>query len=107
MAKFFVRWHVENSMLAMPAAPEKDFETVLIDAKNGKKEDLHNGSMADWGQFGNGTDGYVLSDLDDAAALATVMNKYRPYITWDIHPVLGVDESMVIINEGTVTVRFH
>ncbi len=86
MAKFFVRWHVENSMLALPATPEK-ITKLFSSMLKMIKEDLHYGSFTDWGQFGNGTDGYVLSDLNDAAALAAVKNKYRPYITWEIYPV--------------------
>jgi hypothetical protein len=67
-------------MLAMPATPE-EIRTLFASMLKMSKEDLHYGSFTDWRQFGNRTEGYVLSDLDDAAALAAVMNKYRPFIT--------------------------
>ena len=105
MAKFFVRWHVDNSMLTMPGKPE-EIEKLFSSMLKMVKEDLHYGSFTDWGQFGNGTEGYALSDLGDVVDLAAVMFKYRPYVTWDICPVLGLDQSMVVINEAGATVRF-
>jgi hypothetical protein len=104
MAKFFIRWHVDNSKLALPTTPEevgKLFSSMLKMVK----VDMHLGSIADWGQFGNGMEGYALSELDDAAVLAAVMFKYRPIITWDIYPVLDVDESTVVIKEAAAAVQ--
>jgi len=104
MSKFFIMWHVDNSKLELPTTPTeigKLFSSMLkmID------EDLHNGSITDWGQFGNGTDGYALSELDDKVALSAVMFKYRPIITWEIYPVLNVAESRVVIKEAAEAVQ--
>ncbi len=104
MPKFFVRWRIDNSMLAIPATPE-EIRKLFSSMLEMVKEDLRYNSFTEWGQFANGTDGYVLSELNDVADLAAVMNKYRPLITWDIRPVLGLDESMVVINEAGATVR--
>jgi hypothetical protein len=52
------------------------------------EEDLNSGSLSDWGQFANGMDGYALSELEDKVAVAAVMFKYRPIITWELYPVL-------------------
>jgi hypothetical protein len=70
------------------------------------KEDLRYGSFSEFGQFGNGMDGYVISELKDVTDLAAVMFKYRPYVTWKIRPVLDIDESMVVIQEARATVKF-
>ncbi len=104
MPKFFVRWHVDNSKLELPTTPTeigKLFSSMLKMAK----VDLHYGSFSDWGQFGNGMDGYALSELDDKVALAAVMFKYRPIITWEIYPVLNVAESRVVIKEAAAAVQ--
>ena len=104
MPKFFVRWHVDNSKLELPTTPTeigKLFSSMLKMAK----VDLRFGSLSDWGQFGNGTDGYALSELDDKVALAAVMFKYRPFITWDINAVYGVDESTAVINQAAATAQ--
>jgi len=69
------------------------------------KVDLHFGSFSDWGQFGNGMEGYVLSELEDKVALAAVMFKYRPIITCEIYPALNVDESMMVIGEAAAAVQ--
>jgi hypothetical protein len=105
MPKFLVRWNVDNSKLELPTTPAeigKLFSSMLkmVEA------DLHRGSFSDWGQFGNGMEGYALSELEDGAALAAVMFKYRPFIMWDIYAVLGVDESTAVIEEAAATVQF-
>jgi hypothetical protein len=41
-------------------------------------------------------EGYDLSELEDRVALAAVMFKYRPIITWEMYPVLNVDESRMM-----------
>jgi Domain of unknown function (DUF3303) len=69
------------------------------------KEDRGYGSLSEFGQFGNGRDGYLLSSLKDVTDLATVMFKYRPYVTWKIRPVLDIDESIVVIQEASATVK--
>jgi hypothetical protein len=104
MSKFFIMWHVDNSKLELPTTPTeigKLFSSMLKMIE----EDLHNGSITDWGQFGNGMDGYALSELDDKVALAAVMFKYRPFITWDINAVYGVDESTAVINQAAATAQ--
>lgn len=104
MPKFFVRWHVDNSKLKLPTTAAeigKLFSAMLKMAK----VDLHFGSFSDWGQFGNGMEGYALSELEDRVALAAVMFKYRPIITWEIYPVLNVDESKTVIEEAAEAVQ--
>jgi hypothetical protein len=104
MSNFFVRWHVDNSKLELPTTPTeigKLFSSMLKMAK----VDLHYGSFSEWGQFGNGMDGYALSELEDKVALAAVMFKYRPIITWEIYPVLNVAESKTVIKEAAAAVQ--
>jgi hypothetical protein len=50
-------------------------------------------------------DGYALSELDDKVALAAVMFKYRPIITWEIYPVLNVAESKTVIKEAAAAMQ--
>jgi hypothetical protein len=69
------------------------------------KVDLHFGSFSDWGQFDNGMEGYALNELEDSVALAAVMFKYRPIITWEISPALNVEESRKVIKEAAEAVQ--
>jgi hypothetical protein len=104
MPKFFVRWHVDNSKLTLPTTPAEIgimFSSMLKMAK----VDLYFGSFSDWGQFGNGMDGCALSELEDRIALAAVMFKYRPIITWEIYPVLNVAELWMVIKNAAEAVR--
>jgi hypothetical protein len=89
------------SFYTTPTEIGKLFSSMLKMAK----VDLHFGSFSDWGQFGNGMEGYALSELEDRVALAAVMFKYRPIITWEVYPVLNVDESKKVIEEAAATVQ--
>ncbi len=105
MPKFFVRWRVDNSMLPKPASSEEIaslFSTMLKMVK----EDIRYGSISEWGQFGNGRDGYAISKVKDIIDLAAVMAKYRPYVTWKIRPVLDLDESIAVIQDAQATITF-
>lgn len=104
--QFFVRWRIDNTMLAKPATPE-EIGKLYSNMLKMVKEDLRYGSFSAFGQFGNGRDGYVISNLKDVTDLAAVMFKYRPYVTWKIRPVLDVDESMVVIQEASATVKLE
>jgi hypothetical protein len=49
--------------------------------------------------------GYALSELEDRVALAAVMFKYRPIITWEICPALNVEESRKAMKEAAEAVQ--
>lgn len=101
--QFFVRWRVDNATLAK-CAPEQ-IEKLYANMLKMVKEDLHYGSFSAFGQFGNGRDGYLISDVRDITNLAAVMTKYRPFVTWKIRPVLDIDESFVVIQEAGATIK--
>jgi hypothetical protein len=101
--QFFVRWRVDNATLAK-FTPEQ-IEKLYANMLKMVKEDLHYGSFSAFGQFGNGRDGYLISNLKDVTDLAAVMTKYRPIVTWKIRPVLDIDESFVVIQEAGATVK--
>ena len=103
--KFFVRWRVDNTTLAK-LTPEQ-IGKLYANMLKRVKEDLQYKSFSEFGQFGNGRDGYIVSDLQDVTDLAAVMFKYRPYVTWKIRPVLDVDESTVVIQEASATISFE
>ena len=50
-------------------------------------------------------DGYALSELEDKVAVAAVMFKYRPFVTWDINAVFDVDESTAVIEQAAATAQ--
>jgi len=105
MSKFFVRWHVDNSKLELPTTPADIGKLFSLMLKM-VEEDLRHGSLTDWGQFGNGMEGYALSELEDKVTLAAVMFKYRPFVTWDIIEALDVEESTDVIKEAAATAQF-
>ena len=95
MSKFFIRWQVDNSK--MPAAPEeagKLFISILETVEAG----LHTGKLKDWGQLGNGRDGYAISESNEEELFAAML-QWMPFITFEIFPVLSASQSMEAIDK--------
>lgn len=92
-------------MLHKPATAE-EIGNLYSNMLKMVKEDMRYGSISEWGQFGNGNDGYAISEVKAIIHLAAVMPKYRPYVTWKIRPVLDIDESMAVIQDARATVTF-
>ena len=99
--KFFIRWHVDNSK--MPATPEetgKLFISMLETVEAG----LHTGKLKDWGQLGNGQDGYAITELSEEA-LFVCMVQWMPFITFEVFPVVSADQSMEALDKAVAALQ--
>lgn len=85
-----MRWHL-NPML-IPTNPEertKLWMTLLERVKG----NLRSGELTDWGICNDSSAGYAFADTDEASLHSSIM-KYVPYISFDIKPVLTIDQTI-------------
>lgn len=101
ISKFFIRWHVDNSK--MPAAPEETGK-LLISMLETVEAGLHTGKLNDWGQLGNGQDGYAISELSEEA-LFVCMVQWMPFITFEVFPVVSADQSMEALDKAVAALQ--
>jgi len=90
MSKFFIRWHVNPSKT--PAMPE-ECGKLYLSMLEMVEAALHTGKLTDWGQLGNGLDGYAISELNEEELFA-VLVQWAPIATCEVFPVLNAAQSM-------------
>jgi hypothetical protein len=64
------------------------------------KADLQAGVLKDWGIRSGGGRGYALSELSEAELFSSLL-KYIPYIRFEVHPILTVDQCIETIKKVT------
>ena len=57
------------------------------------KGDLKSGALTDWGMCCDDSGGYAFAETDEKSLHATII-RWIPYVTFNIKPVLTVDQSM-------------
>jgi hypothetical protein len=90
MTKFFIKWWLDTAKF--PDTPQ-DVMKLRVKLHEAVKAELSAGRFTEWGQFGNGREGYAISDASAEDIYAALL-KYTPVIAWKVFPVLNVDQSM-------------
>jgi hypothetical protein len=90
MTKFFIKWWVDP--LKTPNTPE-EFAKLRPKLHEAVKAELSAGTISEWGQFGNGKEGYAISDAS-AEDIYAAMSKFSPVVAYTVSPLLNIDQSM-------------
>jgi hypothetical protein len=88
MAKYFMFWESDESL--WPADPK---EQAALGVKLGEmvKQGMKEGRTLDWGIFVGGDRGYAVVEADPVN-LYGELQKYHPYVNFEVHPVLTIDQ---------------
>jgi len=95
MTRFYLRWQL-NPMFT-PTNPEERVKLWLSMLELVRAE-LKSGSLTDWGMCNDVSGGYCFADTDEKSLHATIM-KWMPYVSFDIKPVLTVDQTIENIKQ--------
>ena len=101
MSKFYIRWHL-NPMF-IPTNPDERGRLWMSLLERVKIE-LSSGMLKDWGICSDSSAGYALSESDEAM-LHTAIQKYIPYVSFDIKPILSVDQSIESIKRSATVAK--
>jgi len=101
MSRFYIRWHMNPH--AVPLDPKERVD-LWMRMLEGVRKDLASGNFKEWGICSDISAGYCMSELDEEQ-LHTVLLKYVPYISFNIKPVLTVDQSIGSINRATAAAK--
>jgi hypothetical protein len=101
MTKNLIIWRVNGNI--WPTSPEVGLKLQLGMAQM-TKEDLAKGVHKDIGIAVNGAMGYVISELPEKELYASLM-RYQPYISFEIHPVLSIDDLINILQKAMKSLK--
>ena len=97
MPKSLIKWKLNNEFT--PTDPA-EMGKLWMGMLQMVKADLNGGTLTDWGECYNGGEGYALSELSVHDIRTSIM-KYSPYFSFDIKPVLSVDQIMESIKKAS------
>ncbi len=88
MAKYLLLWEEDTTRVAVDP---KERGALRLAALDMVKRDLREGRTSDWGCFLDGNSGYAIMEIEEVDLTLTLQELY-PYITWEVHPVLSVEQ---------------
>jgi hypothetical protein len=97
MTKFYMRWHF-NSTSIPPDPVERG--KLLLSMLETVRADLQSGALTDWGliddssgRCSDSSEGYIVAETDEASLRVTIQ-KWTPYVIFEIRPVFTVDQTI-------------
>ena len=101
ITRFFIKWWVDTAKF-----PDTQQEVMKLKVKlhEGVKAGLNAGRFTEWGQFGNGREGYAISDMS-AEDIYAAMSKFTPVAAYEVFPVLDVDQSMEAVKKAAAEMQ--
>ena len=88
MTKFFMTWHLNPMLIPTNAEERVKLWMTMLELV---KADLKSGALSDWGMCSDASGGYAFAETDEKSLYATILN-WIPYVSFDIKPVLTVDQ---------------
>lgn len=95
MTKFHVEWKQSSKI---PEDPVK-LAKLYLSHMELVKADLKSGKLTDFGQYSNGSSGYILMEGTENDVFTTLM-KWLPYVEFDVKPIVNVDQTIDAINRA-------
>jgi hypothetical protein len=97
MTKYYMRWHLNHAFI--PTNPEERVKLWMAMLEM-VKADLKSGALRDWGMCSDDSGGYAFAETDEKTLHTTIL-RWIPYVSFNIKPVLTVDQTMESIRQAT------
>jgi len=101
MTRFFIKWWVDYSRLPDTPLDAAKRRLPLLEAV---KAVLSSGTFCEWGQLGNGMNGYAISDASEAEIYAAML-RWTPVVQYKVFPLLNVDQSMEAVKKAIAAMQ--
>jgi len=95
MTRFYLRWQL-NPMFTPPNPEER--VKLWLSMLELVRTDLKSGSLTDWGICNDSSGGYCFAETDEKSLHATIV-KWIPHVSFEIKPVLTVDQDITNIKQ--------
>jgi len=88
MPKYFMTWEVDPNRAPVDPRERGVLWNGMVDMV---KQQLKDGTTIDWGCFAGEAKGYSIGN-QNAVDLAKTLQQFYPFITFQVHHVMSVDE---------------
>jgi hypothetical protein len=88
MPKYFMTWEVDSSRMPTDA---KERGTMWSGMMEMIKQQMKDGTTLDWGCFIGEARGYSIAEQTELG-LTKTLQQYYPFVTFQVHKVMSVDE---------------
>jgi len=99
-AKFYVKWQLEPSK---ESADPKERGKAWLSMLEMVREDKKAGGVKDWGVAAGGEWGYSINEAENETELFTRLLKWRPYVHFEVTPVLTVDQTIQAVKKAAAS----
>lgn len=103
MAKFYIKWRPEPA--SFPSTKPEELYKFVCQLAEMTKADLKAGAMKDWGCEPGGWSGYAIHEAPSETELNTALQKYVPYIHFEVTPVLTIYQFVQSVNKAVAAER--
>lgn len=97
MAKYLMLWEVDSSRLPTDVKERGQMWMMMTEMI---KQDIKAGIHTDWGSFVGEMRGYTISE-GEHVELSKLMQRFVPYIKFEVHQVASVDDILEIAKSMT------
>ena len=97
MGKYLTLWEMDQTKV--PISPQ-DRGTAWAAFMDIIKEDIKKGLIKDWGAFVGELRGYTVSEGTEVE-IANMSQKYVPFVIFEVHPVMSVEQVDKVIKTLT------
>jgi hypothetical protein len=95
MAKYLLLWEVDPNKVP---ADRKERAALWGPMVQMVKQQMKAGTTIDWGVFAGGLKGFSVSEGDEMT-ISESAQKYLPYVTFDVHPIITIDQMEQVIED--------
>lgn len=89
MAKYLLLWELNLDKAPDDAKERGAGWFALLETV---KQDLKEGRDLDWGCFTGETKGYSIAERDTEVELVKDLQRFFPFVIFEVHPVMSVDQ---------------
>ncbi len=97
MPKYLMTWEVDPSRVPTDAKERGAMWSMMLETV---KQDIKEGRANDWGCFVGETRGYSIGEQSEID-LAKNLQRFYPFVTFQVHQVMSVDEMAEVAKSMT------
>ena len=97
MPKYFMTWEVDPTRVPIDVKERGGLWGGMVEIV---KQEIKDGITTDWGCFVGESKGYSVSEQSEID-LAKTLQQFYPFVTFEVHQVMTIDEMAEVIQSMT------